>query len=76
MATNERMNFILYMPETMRAGSLLLRQLPGKRPEQRSRSPGLRGAAAEGLATSEALSLLSVCFNGLITATPVETPFI
>jgi 2,3-bisphosphoglycerate-independent phosphoglycerate mutase len=33
------------VPETMRAGSLLLRQLPGKRPEQRSRPPGLRGAA-------------------------------
>ena len=35
----------LKTPAAMRAGSILLRQLPGARPEQRSRPSGLRGAA-------------------------------
>jgi 2,3-bisphosphoglycerate-independent phosphoglycerate mutase len=35
----------LKVPENMTAGSLLLRELPGTRPEQRSRPPDLRGAA-------------------------------
>jgi hypothetical protein len=35
----------LQAPEAMTADSLLLRRLPGARPEQRSRPPGLRGAA-------------------------------
>jgi 2,3-bisphosphoglycerate-independent phosphoglycerate mutase len=35
----------LQPPEAMTAESLLLRRLPGVRPEQRSRPPGLRGAA-------------------------------
>jgi 2,3-bisphosphoglycerate-independent phosphoglycerate mutase len=35
----------LPIPKAMDAGSLLLRQLPGVRPEQRRRPPDLRGAA-------------------------------
>jgi 2,3-bisphosphoglycerate-independent phosphoglycerate mutase len=35
----------LAAPAAMRAGSILLRELPGSRPEQRNRPPGLRGAA-------------------------------
>lgn len=35
----------LQAPAAMTADSLLLRRLPGVRPEQRSRPPGLRGAA-------------------------------
>lgn len=35
----------LAIPDAMTAGSLLLRELPGNRPEQRNRPPDLRGAA-------------------------------